>query len=110
MSVASMGLSTLVTRTRRPLSCGSFHYPPGTPRHALYMAAERFLARRTDVFVFESGYIAGRFRAYVGETDRVARVVHNDLAMPNSSRSSRMPSLSTSCTWASSGPARASRP
>jgi glycosyltransferase involved in cell wall biosynthesis len=59
---------------------GSFHYPPGTGRHALYMAAERFLARRTDAFLFESQYIAGRFRAYVGATDRVARIVYNGLA------------------------------
>ena len=44
------------------------------------MAAERFLARRTDVFLFESEYIAGRFRAYVGATDRVARIVYNGLA------------------------------
>jgi glycosyltransferase involved in cell wall biosynthesis len=58
---------------------GSFHYPPGTLRHVLYMAAERLLEGRTDVFIFESEYIAGRFRAYVGETDRVVRVVHNGL-------------------------------
>jgi glycosyltransferase involved in cell wall biosynthesis len=59
---------------------GSFHYPPGTLRHVLYMAAERFLERRTDLFLFESEYIAGRFRAYIGETGAVVRVVHNGLA------------------------------
>jgi glycosyltransferase involved in cell wall biosynthesis len=59
---------------------GSFHYPPGTLRHLAYMAAERFLARRTDLFLFESEYIAGRFRAYVGATDCIARVVHNGLS------------------------------
>jgi glycosyltransferase involved in cell wall biosynthesis len=59
---------------------GSFHYPPGSARHAPYMAAERFLARRTDVFLFESDYIAGRFHAYVGETEGVERVVHNGLS------------------------------
>jgi glycosyltransferase involved in cell wall biosynthesis len=58
---------------------GSFHYPPGTLRHILYMTAERFLAQRTDLFLFESEYIAGRFRAYVGETDRTVRVVYNGL-------------------------------
>jgi glycosyltransferase involved in cell wall biosynthesis len=58
---------------------GSFHYAPGTLRHVLYMTAERLLERRTDVFIFESEYIAGRFRAYVGETDRIVRVVHNGL-------------------------------
>ena len=32
------------------------------------------MARRTDVFLFESDYIAGCFRAGVGETDRVVRI------------------------------------
>jgi glycosyltransferase involved in cell wall biosynthesis len=58
---------------------GSFHYPPGTLRHAVYMAAEKLLARRTDAFIFESEYIAGRFRAFVGEPDRLAHVVYNGL-------------------------------
>ncbi|HYI89140.1 MAG TPA: glycosyltransferase family 4 protein [Beijerinckiaceae bacterium] len=59
---------------------GSFNYAPGTTRHALYMSAERFMARRTDVFLFESDYIAGCFRAGVGETERVVRIVYNGLA------------------------------
>ena len=58
---------------------GSFNYRPGTPLHRLYMAAEALLARRTDVFLFESNFIAGRFRAYVGETDRLVRVVLNGI-------------------------------
>ncbi|WP_240539795.1 glycosyltransferase family 4 protein [Salinarimonas soli] len=58
---------------------GSFNYQPGTPLHRLYMAAEGLLARRTDVFLFESNFIAGRFRAYVGETDRLVRVVLNGI-------------------------------
>jgi glycosyltransferase involved in cell wall biosynthesis len=59
---------------------GSFHYGPGTLQHVLYMAAERVLMRRTDLFLFESEYIAGRFRAYLGETDRLVRIVYNGLA------------------------------
>ncbi|WP_245238598.1 glycosyltransferase family 4 protein [Methylobacterium platani] len=58
---------------------GSFNYRPGTPLHRLYMLAERVLTRRTDVFLFESDYIAGRYRAYVGPTDRLVRVVHNGI-------------------------------
>ncbi|TNC10534.1 glycosyltransferase family 4 protein [Methylobacterium terricola] len=58
---------------------GSFNYRPGTPLHRLYMRAEGLLTRRTDVFLFESGYIAGRYRAYVGPTDRLVRVVHNGI-------------------------------
>ncbi|KMO28295.1 glycosyl transferase family 1, partial [Methylobacterium tarhaniae] len=58
---------------------GSFNYRPGTPLHRLYMLAEGMLTRRTDVFLFESDYIAGRYRAYVGPTDRLVRVVHNGI-------------------------------
>jgi glycosyltransferase involved in cell wall biosynthesis len=76
--LASSGVRDGTIRVYTPHG-GSFHYPPGTARHALYMAAERFLARRTDVFLFESEYIAGRSQAYVGETGRVTRVVHNGL-------------------------------
>ncbi|MGX7706272.1 glycosyltransferase [Methylobacterium sp. Gmos1] len=59
---------------------GSFNYRPGTPLHRLYMRAEALLTRRTDVFLFESDYIAGRYRAYVGPTERLVRVVHNGIS------------------------------
>ncbi len=58
---------------------GSFNYMPGTPLHGLYMGVEGLLARRTDVFLFESEYIARRFRESVGETDRVVRIVQNGI-------------------------------
>jgi glycosyltransferase involved in cell wall biosynthesis len=58
---------------------GSFNYGPGTPLHRLYMGAERLLTRRTDAFLFESRYIAERYRRFVGETDRVVRIVQNGL-------------------------------
>lgn len=58
---------------------GSFNYAPGTILHRAYMAAEAFLARRTEVFLFESEYIARRFRESVGATDGVIRVVHNGI-------------------------------
>jgi glycosyltransferase involved in cell wall biosynthesis len=58
---------------------GSFHYPPGSLAHAVYMPIEKMLARRTDLFLFESDYIAGKFRQFVGETDRLVRVVYNGL-------------------------------
>ncbi len=59
---------------------GSFNYYPGTLLHRLYMGAEGVLARRTDVFLFESEFIAGRFRTYVGDTDRIVRIVHNGIS------------------------------
>ena len=58
---------------------GSFNYKPDTFMHGLYMTAEGILAKRTDAFLFESGYIGGRFRESVGETDKIVRIVHNGI-------------------------------
>lgn len=58
---------------------GSFNYRPGSPTHWLYMRAEKLLERGTDLYSFESEYIAGRFAAYVGETARMNRVIWNGL-------------------------------
>jgi glycosyltransferase involved in cell wall biosynthesis len=56
---------------------GSFNYQPGSVAHRAYMATERLLAMSTDVFLFESAYIAGRFDALVGAKTRVRRIVAN---------------------------------
>lgn len=57
---------------------GSYNYRPGHPLHRLYMGVERLLAGRTDVFLFESAYVAGRHRELVGRTAR-ARIVYNGI-------------------------------
>lgn len=59
---------------------GSFNYAPGTLLHRLYMMAERGLARRTDIFLFESDYIRRAFERYVGPTERPVRVVRNGIS------------------------------
>lgn len=59
---------------------GSFNYHPGTVLHRIYMQAEAFLSKRTDVFLFESEYVASRFKAFVGTTDRTVRIVHNGIS------------------------------
>ena len=56
---------------------GSFNYLPGSRIHAAYMTAERLLARSTDVFLFESRYIANRFTQFVGVTRALQQVVCN---------------------------------
>jgi glycosyltransferase involved in cell wall biosynthesis len=58
---------------------GSFNYRPGTTLNRAYMLAERALAPLTDVFLFESAYIAGRFDALVGAHNGVRRVVANGI-------------------------------
>jgi glycosyltransferase involved in cell wall biosynthesis len=59
---------------------GSFNYRPGTAVHRLYMATERLLALRTDVFLFESAFIAGRYDAYVGGKTGLRRIVANGIS------------------------------
>jgi len=59
---------------------GSFNYRPGTAVNRAYMLAERALAPLTDVFLFESAYIAGRFDALVGARNGVRRIVANGLS------------------------------
>ena len=58
---------------------GSFNYQPGTMAHRVYMVIETLLERGTDVFAFESEFIAGRFRAEVGQTRKIVRIALNGL-------------------------------
>lgn len=59
---------------------GSFHYPPGTPPHHVFMTLERLMARRTEIFTFESAYVAALFDAYVRPSGTRGRVVYNGLS------------------------------
>lgn len=59
---------------------GSFNYSPGSLSHRAYMTAEALLGRRTDVFLFESAYIRGRFDAFVGPTKKLVRIVRNGIS------------------------------
>ncbi len=56
---------------------GSLHYSKRSPLGIFYLTAERLLARRTDLFLFESAYGASVFRDKVGEPRVLVRVVHN---------------------------------
>ncbi|CAD5254880.1 Glycosyltransferase involved in cell wall bisynthesis [Bosea sp. 62] len=60
---------------------GSFNYKPGSAEHRVYMTIERLLERATDIFLFESAFIAGRFEAHVGHKPRTDhRVVLNGIS------------------------------
>jgi glycosyltransferase involved in cell wall biosynthesis len=59
---------------------GSVNYHPGTFLNRLYMVAEKLMARRTDVFLFESEYVAKRFRESVGPLPSLCRIVHNGVS------------------------------
>ncbi|WP_296708683.1 glycosyltransferase [Rhodoblastus sp.] len=57
---------------------GSFHPRRG---HDLYLAVERLAARRTDLLLFESDYIAARYAATVGPTRALQCVAKNGLRL-----------------------------
>ncbi|QEL22582.1 glycosyltransferase family 4 protein [Bosea sp. F3-2] len=60
---------------------GSFNYKPGSREHRVYMTVERLLEGATDMFLFESRFIAGRFEAHIGHAPRTDhRVVLNGVS------------------------------
>ena len=60
---------------------GSFNYKPGSAEHRVYMTIERMLERATDMFLFESAFIAGRFEAHIGHKPRTDhRIVLNGIS------------------------------
>jgi glycosyltransferase involved in cell wall biosynthesis len=59
---------------------GSLHYRWSSPTGAVYLALERALLWRTDLFLFESAYGRDVFRAKVGDPGAAARVVHNGVS------------------------------
>ncbi len=59
---------------------GSLVYRPGTIGGGFYRSLEWLLKWRTDLFLFESHYVAGLFRAQIGRTPTLTRVVHNGVA------------------------------
>jgi glycosyltransferase involved in cell wall biosynthesis len=58
---------------------GSLNYFPGSRVHALYMTVERLLERGTDLFLFESRYIAQKYRSLVREPRGIQRIALNGL-------------------------------
>ena len=56
---------------------GSLVYQPGTFKGRFYRALEWLLKWRTDLFLFESAYIADLYRAEIGPTPAMTRVVRN---------------------------------
>ena len=56
---------------------GSLHYRWASPIGLLYLALERALMARTDLFLFESAYGHDIFTAKIGTPRATTRVVHN---------------------------------
>ncbi len=53
---------------------GSLHFRSGS-----FMTVERLLAARTDIFLFESAYVAGQFDKRIGRTKSLVRIIRNGL-------------------------------
>lgn len=58
---------------------GSLHYAPGTGLHLVFAKVERWLARRSDLMLFESAFAAERYRASFGQPPCPALTVLNGL-------------------------------
>jgi glycosyltransferase involved in cell wall biosynthesis len=56
---------------------GSLHYRRLSPLGLVYLRLEKMLARKTDLFLFESEFSLNTFRRKIGEPRALARVVHN---------------------------------
>ncbi len=61
---------------------GSLLFTHDTLAGQIYLATERFLMRRGDLFLFESEFSAGTFRRKIGTPKGLVRVVHNGVAAP----------------------------
>jgi glycosyltransferase involved in cell wall biosynthesis len=59
---------------------GSLLYRPGTAISSFYLLLEKLLKRRTDLFLFESAFIARLYSEKVGTPGTLARVVPNGVA------------------------------
>jgi glycosyltransferase involved in cell wall biosynthesis len=56
---------------------GSLVYAPGSITARFYLALERLLTPGTDLFLFESDYIAQQFRARIGPPPGLVHIVRN---------------------------------
>lgn len=59
---------------------GSLVYCPGTLHGSFYRSLERLLNPLTDLFLFESSYIADLYRTVIGRPRAMVRVVRNGIA------------------------------
>jgi glycosyltransferase involved in cell wall biosynthesis len=59
---------------------GSLVYCPGTVSGGFYRSLERMLNFRTDLFLFESSYVADLFRAKIGRPRAMVRIVRNGVS------------------------------
>jgi glycosyltransferase involved in cell wall biosynthesis len=59
---------------------GSLHYGPASPAGMVYIALEKILKSRTDLFLFESEFIRALFVERIGAPRALVRVVRNGVA------------------------------
>ncbi len=59
---------------------GSLHFGRHTPRGMVYGAIERYLGRRTELFLFESAFARNAYKTMVGAPRGIVRVVPNGIS------------------------------
>jgi len=59
---------------------GSLHYGAHTLRGIIYGTIERYLSRRTELFLFESAFARNAYEALVGVSRGIVRVVFNGIS------------------------------
>jgi glycosyltransferase involved in cell wall biosynthesis len=59
---------------------GTLVYAPGTLASGFYRTLDMLLIRRTDLFLFESSYVADEFRRKIGPPRGLVQVVHNGVS------------------------------
>ncbi len=78
MATMLPGASRSMVRAYTPHG-GSLHFGAGSPAHKSYLWAERLLALRSDLILFESAYAANRYRSAVGAPPCLSRVALNGI-------------------------------
>ena len=87
---------------------GSLLFGHETLAGKFYLATERLLMLRGDLFLFESAYSASIFRKKIGNPRGLVRIVHNGVSRAEFEPIVKRPTPPTWCSWASCARSRGS--
>ena len=87
---------------------GSLLFGHDTLAGKFYLATERLLMLRGDLFLFESAYSADIFRDKIGNPRGLVRIVHNGVSRAEFEPIDRSPTPPIWCSWANCGRSKAS--
>ena len=82
---------------------GSLLFGHDTLAGKFYLATERLLMLRGDLFLFESAYSADIFRSKIGNPRGLVRIVHNGVSRAEFEPIVPSPTPPIWCSWANCG-------